>query len=232
MDKENFPKIIYRFVRFTGFEKEKNQLGYYPALDNGKVVIGGKNSLQFIDEDATFPIDNEELRVSLKSHFIARTVICFTESLDNSLWDKFMPNFDKIAIGISTELQFLNDIEQKFGLKLSKVNYSDETFKYPKSYNEQEDTPTLQWIENVITTKHIEFSDEKEYRFWGRIKNHKPIGITKCIPLPEKCVREIIMGERISDCEKKNIIEFRNKYLPHVLLKIRNPSKDTFDELV
>lgn len=231
MNKEKFPKIIYRFVKFTGFERDKSQLGYYPTLENGKVLIGGKNPLQFIDEDATFTIEDEKLRNSLKSLFIARTVICFTESLDSYIWDKFMPESNKIAIGISTEQKFLNKIEDYYGLKLSKVNYSDEVFCSPKFYNGQEDEATLRWIEKVITTKHTEFSNEKEYRFWGKIKNHKPIDITKCIPFHKECIKEIIMGEKISNYEKSSIVKFCNNHLPQTLLKIRVPEQDTFREI-
>lgn len=225
------PKVVYRFLEYTGYEQTAKYTTF--SDDTKSVHIAGRNPLQFIDEDSTFKSDSIDIKDHQKEHspFITRTVISFTEAItDKSLWKKFIDRgnnkseYTGFAIGISTDKNSLDKIRECYDLDFGKVIYSDEECILDKKYSSQDiqdekNSEIKNWIKSVILTKKTKYQNEREYRFYGKLKNYNLSSVYKIIKVPPKCISEVILGCKMDADVRSKTIAFCQQYLPNIPIR-------------
>lgn len=236
---EIIPKVIYKYRNFENCFHKKiiseqeiylskpsefgayNDINFKIDYDYVKNVENRKKAYlaENIPESEVYkylfdnPISDELLKkieTEQNAYYVEKFgVFCGSETYRNSkLWEVFGGKKNGFCVGIDlvNAMQF-NDgtfgnikyLKEEHLPKCKLINYDD--------FN--------QYFINWMLSLSLDFEEEQEFRYIETINNE----IDRKRIIPKSCIKEIILGENISNKNKTEIIELISENLPNVSIK-------------
>ena len=232
-----YPEIVYRYVKFTGFEDNAE----YTTLNNktGQILVKLSSPTSFTDRDCAFKqceinfseFENKVKTIAsqyaIKVDYVAPELMQELHQQEASILRNNLSKLQILCCSTSNRerfnwRKFANEFRGiSIGIRtktlVKELNIGGRIVKYQKRLPKIDFSKDLNYPEmeeklyEIICTKFNRFKKENEFRFFTIEKD----GI---IELPPKFISEVVLGYQMDEDVRNKTIEFYQRYLPEATL--------------
>ena len=232
-----YPEIVYRYVKFTGFEDNAE----YTTLNNktGQILVKLSSPTSFTDRDCAFKqreinlseFENKVKTIAsqcaIKVDYVAPELMQKLHQQEASILKNALSKLQILCCSTSNRerfnwRKFANEFRGiSIGIRtktfVKELDIGGRIVKYQKRLPKIDLSKNLKYPEmeeklyEIICTKLNRFKKEKEFRFFT-------IERSRIIELTKRDIKEVIIGYAMDSSVRAKTIEFCQRYLPEATL--------------